>query len=211
MLQLQLAYLFIIWVLAMKISDSELIMLAREKNEEAEEILRIRYTEVIRKIINYYYPEIVKLKINIEELIVNCQEVLNRALEEYTFLSKASFRTYANIIINRKIKKTIIKELRNSKKTLEDKSYNLDDIEKVYANNSLDPLDAICLKERRNLILKTIVNTLSTSELDVFTLLVDGKDCHEIASILKKNYSQIYRNIQNIKRKLAPELEKFAN
>ena len=209
--QLRLVYLFITWVQVMKISDSELIMLTREKNEEAEEILRLRYTEIIKKIINYYYPELVKLKINIEELIINCQEVLGKALEQYSSLSKASFRTYVNLIINRKIKKTIIKALRNNKKTLEDKSFNLEDIEKVYTNNSLDPLNAICIKERKNLLIKIIVETLSTSELDIFSLLVDGKDYNEIAIILNKNYNQIYRNIQNIKRKLAPKLEKFAN
>lgn len=209
--QLRLVYLFITWVQVMKISDSELIMLTREKNEEAEEILRLRYTEIIKKIINYYYPELVKLKINIEELIINCQEVLGKALEQYSSLSKASFRTYVNLIINRKIKKTIIKALRNNKKTLEDKSFNLEDIEKIYTNNSLDPLNAICIKERKNLLIKIIVETLSTSELDIFSLLVDGKDYNEIAIILNKNYNQIYRNIQNIKRKLAPKLEKFAN
>ena len=209
--QLRLVYLFITWVQVMKISDSELIMLTREKNEEAEEILRLRYTEIIKKIINYYYPELVKLKINIEELIINCQEVLGKALEQYSSLSKASFRTYVNLIINRKIKKAIIKALRNNKKTLEDKSFNLEDIEKIYTNNSLDPLNAICIKERKNLLIKIIVETLSTSELDIFSLLVDGKDYNEIAIILNKNYNQIYRNIQNIKRKLAPKLEKFAN
>lgn len=211
MLRLQLAYLFITWVLVVKISDSELIMLIREKNEEAEAILNERYTDVIKKIISHYYTELRKLNINIEELITSCQEVFNKALEQYNSLSKASFKTYANLIISRKIKKTILKVLRNNKKTLENKSFDLDDIEKYHINNSLDPLNEMCMKENNNLLIKMIVETLSNKELDVFSLLIDGKDCHEIASILNKNYSQVYRNIQNIKRKLAPELEKFAN
>ena len=195
----------------MKISDYELIMLIREKNEEAEEILRARYTEVIRKTINYYYPELVKLSINLEELIFNCQEALDKALEQYSSLSRASFKTYASLIINRKIKKTIIKTLRDNKKNLEEKSFNLDDIEKVYINNSSDPLNVICINERKNSIIQIIVETLSSNELDIFSLLVDGKNYNEIANILNKNYNQIYRNIQNIKKKLAANIEKLAN
>lgn len=195
----------------MKISDYELIMLIREKNEEAEEILRTRYTEVIRKTINYYYPELVKLSINLEELIFNCQEALDKALEQYSSLSRASFKTYASLIINRKIKKTIIKALRDNKKNLEEKSFNLDDIEKVYINNSSDPLNVICINERKNSIIQIIVETLSSNELDIFSLLVDGKNYNEIANILNKNYNQIYRNIQNIKKKLAANIEKLAN
>ena len=50
------AFLSTTWVKMFDISDSELIMLYRENNEEALDILNQKYNIVTKRIINKYYP-----------------------------------------------------------------------------------------------------------------------------------------------------------
>ena len=76
------------------ISDSELIMLYRENNEEALDILNKKYYIVTKRIINKYYPFLKKLNINFDELILSCHELVNEALDTYNTLSKASLNKF---------------------------------------------------------------------------------------------------------------------
>ncbi len=194
-----------------KISDSELLMLIQENNEEAAEILRQRYHIIIKKIINHYYVDLKSLNINIEELVVSCHELVNRATKEYNYLQEASFNTYVNVLIKRKIKKLIIKTIRSYKKTFERLSCDIDDVSDTCGNKLSDPLEKMCVNENNSILNKLIIDKLNNRELVVVSLLLDGLSCKEIASSLTQSYSQTYRYIQNIKKKLSPELEKFAN
>lgn len=194
-----------------KVSDSELIMLIQENNEDAAEILRHRYHIIIKKIIGLYYADLKNLNINIDELIESCHEVVNRAIEEYNSMGEASFNTYVNILIKRKIKKQIIQTIREKKKNFENLFCNVDDISDTCGSNFLDPLEEMCSKESNTFLNNIIIEKLNNKELAVISLLLDGLSCKQIARALAQSYSQTYRYIQNIKRKLAPELEKFAN
>lgn len=191
------------------ISDSELVMLYRENNEEAALILNQKYTIIIKKIINRYYPPLKKLNINMDELMLNCHELLNNALETYNSLSKASFQTYLNLIIDRNIKKVIIKELRKLKNNPEDSFTSFDDISSNDLNTSIDPLNVLCTKENEQDINKLIIEKLNNKELAIFSLLLDGLSYKDIACTLMQSYKQIYKKVQNIRKKLAPELQKM--
>lgn len=191
------------------ISDSELVMLYRENNEEAALILNQKYTIIIKKIINRYYPPLKKLNINMDELMLNCHELLNNALETYNSLSKASFQTYLNLIIDRNIKKVIIKELRKLKNNPEDSFTSFDDISNNDLNTSIDPLNVLCTKEKEQDINKLIIEKLNNKELAIFSLLLDGLSYKDIACTLMQSYKQIYKKVQNIRKKLAPELQKM--
>ena len=99
------AFLSTTWVKMFDISDSDLIMLYSENNEEALDILNQKYNIVTKKIINKYYPFLKKLNVNFDELVLSCHELVNEALDTYNTLSKASLNTYISLIIDRKIKK----------------------------------------------------------------------------------------------------------
>ena len=191
------------------ISDSELIMLYRENNEEAANIINQKYSIIIKKIINQYYPLLKKLNINLDELTINCYEILNNALENYNSLSKASFNTYFSLIVERKIKKIIISTYRKKKNNPEEPIECVDDIIKYSENNALDPLNALCDREKNQSLNKIIIENLTNKELLVVSLLLEGLSYKDIASLLAQTYKQIYRNIQNIKRKITPELLKI--
>lgn len=187
------------------ISDSELIMLYRENNEEATDILNQKYSIVTKRIINKYYPQLKKLNINFDELILSCHELVNEALDTYNPLSKASLNTYISLIIDRKIKKTIINAVRYNKKNMELSSIDFDNA----TDNSLDPLETLCAKESQKNLNEIILNKLNNNELAIFSLLLDGLSYKDIAFTLMQSYKQIYKKVKNIRKKLIPELQKM--
>ena len=199
------AFLSTTWVKMFDISDSELIMLYRENNEEATDILNQKYSIVTKRIINKYYPQLKKLNVNFYELISSCQELVNEALDTYNSLSKASLNTYISLIIERKIKKTIINAVRYNKKNMELSNIDFDNA----TDNSLDPLETLCAKESQKNLNEIILNKLNNNELAIFSLLLDGLSYKDIAFTLMQSYKQIYKKIQNIRKKLIPELQKM--
>lgn len=202
------AFLSTTWVKMFDISDSELIMLYRENNEEALDILNKKYYIVTKRIINKYYPFLKKLNINFDELILSCHELVNEALDTYNTLSKASLNTYISLIIDRKIKKTIINTIRDNKKNIEVTNINFDNTASS-TSNSLDPLETICASESQKNLNETILNKLNNNELAIFSLLLDGLSYKDIAFTLMQSYKQIYKKVQNIRKKLIPELQKM--
>lgn len=199
------AFLSTTWVKMFDISDSELIMLYRENNEEATDILNQKYSIVTKRIINKYYPQLKKLNVNFYELISSCHELVNEALDTYNPLSKASLNTYISLIIDRKIKKTIINAVRYNKKNMELSSIDFDNA----TDNSLDPLETLCAKESQKNLNEIILNKLNNKELAIFSLLLDGLSYKDIAFTLMQSYKQIYKKVQNIRKKLIPELQKI--
>lgn len=202
------AFLSTTWVKMFDISDSELIMLYRENNEEALDILNKKYYIVTKRIINKYYPFLKKLNINFDELILSCHELVNEALDTYNTLSKASLNTYISLIIDRKIKKTIINAIRDNKKNIEVTNINFDNTASSISN-SLDPLETICASESQKNLNEIILNKLNNNELAIFSLLLDGLSYKDIAFTLMQSYKQIYKKVQNIRKKLIPELQKM--
>ena len=190
------------------ISDSELIMLYRENNEEALDILNEKYYIVTKRIINKYYPFLKKLNINFDELILSCHELVNEALDTYNILSKASLNTYISLIIDRKIKKTIISAIRYNKKNIEVTNINFDNTASSIPN-SQDPLETICANESQKNLNEIILNKLNNNELAIFSLLLEGLSYKDIAFTLMQSYKQIYKKVQNIRKKLIPELQKM--
>ena len=202
------AFLSTTWVKMFDISDSELIMLYRENNEEALDILNQKYNIVTKRIINKYYPFLRKLNINFDELTLSCHELINEALDTYNSLYKASLNTYISLIIDRKIKKTIINAIRDNKKNIEVTNINFDNTSSS-TSNSLDPLETICASESQKNLNEIILNKLNNNELAIFSLLLEGLSYKDIAFTLMQSYKQIYKKVQNIRKKLIPELQKI--
>ena len=76
-------------------------------------------------------------------------------------------------------------------------------------DNSLDPLETLCAKESQKNLNEIILNKLNNNELAIFSLLLDGLSYKDIAFTLMQSYKQIYIKIQNIRKKLIPELQKM--
>ena len=191
------------------ISDQELLMLLREKNEDAEELLYNKYFKIIKRKIYNYKTILNSLNIDSEEVFNDCVDSLNYAIETYSNLNTASFYTYLNLLVQRKIIKIIIKNTRRNKyinyislDILNDNNKEIPD------NKNKDILSKLCNEENIQQINEIILKTLSTNELTSFVMLLQGYTYNEIAKILNKSYNQIYYEINTTKKKIIKQIKK---
>lgn len=192
-----------------KVSDSELLMLFHEKVEEAENILNQKYEIIIKLILKKYVPIIKVLNISFEDLYNECFELYHNALENYRNKTSASFNTYVSLIIERKVKKTIIKEYKERKKYsiiyIKDMMDNFNSDNK-YAK---DPLEILCENENLEEMNNIITQRLNEKEINIYKLMVNGLSCKDISLALKKDYYSIYRKVRSIRKKVKRELKNF--
>lgn len=192
-----------------KVSDSELLMLFHEKVEEAENMLNQKYEIIIKLILKKYVPIIKILNISFEDLYNECFELYHIALENYRNKTSASFNTYVSLIIERKVKKTIIKEYKERKKYsiiyIKDMMDNFNSDNK-YAK---DPLEILCENENLEEMNNKITQRLNEKEINIYKLMVNGLSCKDISLALKKDYYSIYRKVRSIRKKINSELKNF--
>lgn len=192
-----------------KVSDSELLMLFHEKVEEAENMLNQKYEIIIKLILKKYVPIIKVLNISFEDLYNECFALYHNALENYRNKTSASFNTYVSLIIERKVKKTIIKEYKDRKKYsiiyIKDMMDNFNSDSK-YAK---DPLEILCENENLEEMNNKIAQRLNEKEINIYKLMVNGLSCKDISLALKKDYYSIYRKVRSIRKKVKRELKNF--
>lgn len=192
-----------------KVSDSELLMLFHEKVEEAENMLNQKYEIIIKFILKKYVPIIKVLNISFEDLYNECFALYHNALENYRNKTSASFNTYVSLIIERKVKKTIIKEYKERKKYsiiyIKDMMDNFNSDNK-YAK---DPLEILCENENLEEMNNKITQRLNEKEINIYKLMVNGLSCKDISLALKKDYYSIYRKVRSIRKKINSELKNF--
>ena len=192
-----------------KVSDSELLMLFHEKVEEAENMLNKKYEIIIKLILKKYVPIIKILNISFEDLYNECFALYHNALENYRNKTSASFNTYVSLIIERKVKKTIIKEYKERKKYsiiyIKDMMDNFNSDNK-YAK---DPLEILCENENLEEMNNIITLRLNEKEINIYKLMVNGLSCKDISLALKKDYYSIYRKVRSIRKKVNSELKNF--
>lgn len=192
-----------------KVSDSELLMLFHEKVEEAENMLNQKYEIIIKLILKKYVPIIKVLNISFEDLYNECFALYHNALENYRNKTSASFNTYVSLIIERKVKKTIIKEYKERKK------YSIIYIKDMMDNfnsdnkNAKDPLEILCENENLEEMNNKITQRLNEKEINIYKLMVNGLSCKDISLALKKDYYSIYRKVRSIRKKVKRELKNF--
>lgn len=192
-----------------KVSDSELLMLFHEKVEEAENMLNQKYEIIIKLILKKYVPIIKILNISFEDLYNECFALYHNALENYRNKTSASFNTYVSLIIERKVKKTIIKEYKERKKYsiiyIKDMMDNFNSDNK-YAK---DPLEILCENENLEEMNNKIAQRLNEKEINIYKLMVNGLSYKDISLALKKDYYSIYRKVRSIRKKVKRELKNF--
>lgn len=183
------------------ISDYELLMLYNEQNEDALSLLYERYIPIINYYLNKYKGILNKLRVNRQEAYNECLEALHQAFDNYNMLVNASLKTYASLLINRKIQKII--EKNSYKKNLYvSNNISLDDILLLNIDLKYEPLSNILDNEVFTIFKETINNILSNFELQVITYRIKGLNNNEIAHKLNKSYKQIDNALQRIKNKL---------
>ena len=194
-------------------SDDDLVLLARQGQPDALNILLDRYRRFARAKARCYFLAGGDVDDIEQEGLIG----LYKAVRDFRADRQASFRAFAELCITRQIITAIKTATRQKHRPLN--SYvslygagTLDEAGERLAESLLDqqvadPADEIvageCLGELRALLARL----LSGLEVDVLRLYVEGRSYQEIGEELGRHVKSIDNALQRIKRKLEAHLE----
>ncbi len=193
-----------------KTNDNELIMLYREEDEDAKNMLYYKYKFIIDVLIKKYGNWLSSLKVDYQELYSECAVGFSDALRSFQEDKDSSLPTFITLCVERRLGGVIRKYSRDKYKVMQD-SYSLDFIyddknaaliEQLSDENNNDPLKNMAEEEEYAELIKNIKYSLTSKEYEVFVLKSRGFDYQEIARILNKNPKQIDNTMQRIKTKI---------
>ena len=189
----------------MNYPDNELTYLLKDKNEIAQDVLYEKYKFIIDSIINKYRRVLLAYSIDFEEARQEANLAFSYAIYNYDEKKAASLNTFITLCVERKIRNLIkSRETIKSRVQSETISLNNNDInlENILGDEKYEPLKTIETIDMLKYINNEVKTILSIKELEVYNLLIQGLDYHEIATILNKTDKQIDNTIQRIRKKL---------
>lgn len=191
------------------LSDEELIKIIKEENnKEALDFLLDKYKEMVNMKVSKYFIIGAERDDMVQEGMIG----LYKAVKNYEENKQSSFKSFANICIERQMI-TAIKtsnrqkhiplnsylSLNSSANDDEDDGKDLIDI--FDANLIEDPLETITKKEYYNNIAITIDKSLSDFEKQVLKRFINGESYEQIATKLETPVKSIDNAIQRIRKK----------
>lgn len=188
--------------------DEDLIQKIKSGDNEALDYLLNKYKEVVNMKVSRYFIIGAEKEDIIQEGLIG----LYKAIKNYDTEKQNSFKSFANLCIERQLI-TAIKSsnrqkhmLLNSYLSLNMSAYdNEEDDTSIYevfdANIIEDPLDTITKKEYYQNVENIIEKTLSSFERQVLNELVNGNSYTAIAEKLNSPVKSIDNAIQRIRKK----------
>ncbi|MDR3317973.1 MAG: sigma-70 family RNA polymerase sigma factor [Clostridiales bacterium] len=187
----------------MKLSDkelNELLARARAGDKSAEDRLLNDYRTLVKSCARSYFLA----GGDVEDLIQVGMIGLWSAIRDYDGSKSASFYTFAQLCVNRRIISAVKKAGRQKNKPLNDAA-PIDDETEDGAEGALpdnDPLTALLEKERVGARQKKIEDKLTALEKQTLFLYLDGLSYGEIAGGLNKDEKSVDNTLTRIKKKL---------
>ena len=190
-------------------NDYELVYLAQENNEIAQEYLVSKYKYVINIIINKNLVRVKALKLDKEDVYNIGLYALHQAIKLYNNEDDVTFVSFATILINRRINGYF--KLNSRKKdtvflnsvSLYDENINKNKL----LNVTFDPDSMIEKKENHRELQSKILNQLTGLEKSIYKLMTEF-DADEIAQILNIDIKSVYNAITRIRNKTSKMLAK---
>ena len=188
-------------------ADDELVVSARNGNEEALEVLLDRYKELVNMKVSRYFI----IGAEKEDIVQEGMIGLYKAVKNFELDKQNSFKSFANLCIERQLI-TAIKTSNRQKHiplnssvslntTVYDDDYDTSLIELFNAKTVEDPLDTITKKEYYQIIGNKIDENLSDFEKKVLSRFAAGDSYVKIAEKLDAPVKSIDNAIQRIRKK----------
>ncbi len=192
------------------IRDEELIRRSREGDEAASNELMSRYKAVVRNRASSYFMA----GADQEDLIQEGMIGVFKAIRDYDEQKGASFRTFAELCIQRQIisavkgasrmKHAPLNESVSLNRPVSDGDDGAGPLEELLADEiDTNPEKMLLLREDVNYISQNLDDILSTLELQVWKMYVNGCSYKEIAEKLDKTSKGVDSAIQRAKKKLS--------
>lgn len=191
-----------------EINDYEVISLAKEKEEEAIELIHLKYNPLKIKICNKYEQIGKRNGLERKDLWQECSLALSIAIDNFNEKETCSFKTYASLCIEKHIINIIRFYQKNKYKTLNE-AISLEDTDdnnieriKMIKDNRKNPEELLLEKEKEKDFIKRIVSGLSSLEECVFLLKIQNFTYQEISNILDLSKKSIDNTLQRIRKKI---------
>lgn len=195
------------------LQDEEIIKLIKLGDEQALSFLLDRYKELVNIKVSKYYMVGAERDDTIQEGMIG----LFKAIKSFDETKQNSFKTFANICVERQLITAIKSSNRqkhvplNSYLSLNHSAYENDDNEEELINTFdsktiEDPLDTIMKKEYFEEIESTIDKTLSSFEKQVLNRYIKGESYVDIANKLDAPVKSVDNAIQRIRKKAIKNL-----
>jgi RNA polymerase sporulation-specific sigma factor len=189
-------------------SDEELCALARLGSRDAEELLVIRYTRLVRACARPYFLA----GGDGEDLIQEGLLGLIKAIREFSPERSASFRTYARLCIRHRLYSAIRAASRNKHIPLNDyvpfEQPLFDPDTDPVASYALcrdqdNPEELVIGQEKLRELTNSLKGLFSSFESKVLELYLEGLTYSEIAERLSKQPKSVDNAVQRIRKKLS--------
>ena len=189
--------------------DEELVSLSQSGDRAAEEVLLARYKEKVRIRSGLYFM----LGGDRNDIIQEGMIGLFSAIRSYSPDGGASFSTFAELCVNRRILNAIDGAGRRKHSPLnESVSLDVDPsqeggsglLDTLSANSDTDPEAKLMLSETVRLMLDDGSRLLSTMERNVLRLLIADCSKEEIAEKTGKPLKSVNNTITRIRAKISP-------
>ncbi len=197
------------------IKDEQLIHMIREESEEAKEVLYEKYRYIIEVELKKYNRMAWALSYDVNDLYQDALVGFADAIYSYREDKEASLSSFITLCVDRRLQTSIRKAGRMKNKmihdalSLEEEYRSTSQLKELLSDNSEnDPLENILKEEGYNELRKSIKDSLSDSEYEVYTYMINGLKYDEIATLLNKDLKQIDNTIQRVKGKIKKILEK---
>ena len=192
-------------------SDEQLIEEIKENNnEEALEFLICKYKDLVNTKVGKYFMVGAEREDIIQEGLIG----LYKAIKDYKIGMQNSFKSFANLCVERQLITAIKTSNRqkhmplNSYLSLNMTAYNNEDdgndtevVDVLDTNVIEDPLDTITKKEYMNTVGNVIDSSLSDFEKKVLNRYVQGESYVKIAEKLDMPVKSVDNAIQRIRKK----------
>ena len=191
-----------------RLTDETLAQRAQEGNMEAEEYLIRKYKDVVRGKARLYFI----MGADVDDVVQEGMIGMFKAIRSYNKDKVTSFRTFAELCINRQIA-TAIKTANRMKHAPLNTSVSLNNPlsqegkegtlqEVLSTGKSTDPQELLVLKDIVHYILSNDSNIFSKFEIKVWNEYLQGKACREIAETLGKTTKAVDNAMQRTKKKI---------
>ena len=195
------------------LTDEQLVLIAREGSETAEEILIEKYKGLVRARAKAYFIAGAEAEDVVQEGMIG----LMKAIRSFDPDREAGFRTYAGTCISNQIIKAIRKAEREKNQPLNDaislsnhlgegeESLTVGDILK--ASMFDEPEEQVIYEETLDRLGRLSLQIFSPLESQVMRKKIAGKNYQEIAEELGKSPKTIDNALQRIRKKIMTFLE----
>ncbi len=193
----------------------ELVLKAREGDDEALEMIFSKFGGYIRYLSNKYYLAGAESKDLMQEGMIG----LFKAIKDFSSGEGVSFSTFAVVCIERQIKTAIKAANRkkhlplNSSVSLHTALFEDEDKElaELFGEDSSNPEKIYINNETYSQMYKLIYNSLTKLELQILLLHNKGLSYKEISQISGKTVKSIDNAVQRIRKKVEKVREDYAS